>query len=201
MIDIRFLRENPETVKQNIRNKFQDEKLAMVDEVIALDLQSRQAQQEADAIRAGRKKIAKEIGALMAQAKKAEESGNMEEAEAKKQEVEAKKAESEENVKRLEELELLEPELREKINKIMMVIPNISDDSVPFGKDDSENVEIEKFGEPVVPEFEVPYHADIMDSICGLDKEYIANEMTSSRSKGYVRLFVKNKKKNPEADQ
>ena len=171
MIDIKFLRENPDVVKENIKKKFQDEKLAMVDEVIALDLQSRQAQQEADAIRAGRKKIAKEIGALMAQAKKAEESGNMEEAEAKKQEVEAKKAESEENVKRLEELELLEPELREKINKIMMVIPNIIDESVPIGKDDSENVEIQKYGEPVVPDFEIPHHADILNRINGIDKE------------------------------
>ena len=171
MIDIKFLRENPDVVKENIKKKFQDEKLAMVDEVIALDLQSRQAQQEADAIRAGRKKIAKEIGALMAQAKKAEESGNMEEAEAKKQEVEAKKAESEENVKRLEELELLEPELREKINKIMMVIPNIIDESVPIGKDDSENVEIQKYGEQVVPDFEIPHHADILNRINGIDKE------------------------------
>ena len=171
MIDIKFLRENPDVVKENIKKKFQDEKLTMVDEVIALDLESRQAQQEADAIRAGKNKIAKEIGALMAQVKKATEAGNMEEVEAKTKEVEAKKAESEANAKRLEELKVLEPELREKINKIMMVIPNIIDESVPIGKDDSENVEIQKYGEPVVPDFEIPHHADILDSISGIDKE------------------------------
>ena len=171
MIDIKFLRENPDVVKENIKKKFQDEKLTMVDEVIALDLESRQAQQEADAIRAGKNKIAKEIGALMAQVKKATEAGNMEEVEAKTKEVEAKKAESEANAKRLEELKVLEPELREKINKIMMVIPNIIDESVPIGKDDSENVEIQKYGEPVVPDFEIPHHADILNSISGIDKE------------------------------
>ena len=171
MIDIKFLRENPEVVKENIKKKFQDEKLHLVDEVIELDLQSRQAQQEADAIRAGRNKIAKEIGGLMAQAKKAIANGNMEEAEAKNKEVEAKKAESEANAKRLEELKVLEPELKEKITQLMMKIPNIIDESVPIGKDDNENVEIQKYGEPVVPDFEIPHHADILKSISGLDKE------------------------------
>ena len=157
MLDIDFLRENPDVVKENIKKKFQDAKLLLVDEVIELDTQRRQVQQEADAIRANRNKISKEIGALMAQGKK-------EEAEAKKAEVAA-------NKERLAELEALEPELQEKVTKIMMVIPNIIDDSVPVGKDDSENVEIQKYGEPVVPDFEVPYHADILNSISGLDKE------------------------------
>ena len=157
MLDIDFLRENPDVVKENIKKKFQDAKLPMVDEVIELDTQRRLVQQEADAIRANRNKISKEIGALMAQGKK-------EEAEAKKAEVAA-------NKERLAELEAMEPELQAKVNKIMMVIPNIIDDSVPVGKDDSENVEIEKYGEPVVPDFEVPYHADILNSISGLDKD------------------------------
>ena len=157
MIDIKFLRENPEVVKENIRKKFQDEKLPLVDEVIELDLQSRKAKQEADDLRAAKNKISKEIGALMAQGKK-------EEAEAKKAEVAA-------NAKRLAELEQIEPELQDKVTKIMMKIPNIIDASVPVGKDDSENVEIEKFGEPVVPDFEVPYHADILESIEGIDKD------------------------------
>ncbi len=157
MIDIKFLRENPDVVKENIKKKFQDAKLPLVDEVIELDLQSRQAKQEADDLRASRNKISKEIGGLMAK-------GLKEEAEAKKAEVAA-------NAKRLAELEVLEAELQEKVNKIMMVIPNIIDDSVPIGKDDSENVEIQKYGEPVVPEFEVPYHADILNSINGLDKD------------------------------
>ena len=157
MLDIDFLRENPDVVKENIKKKFQDAKLPMVDEVIELDTQRRLVQQEADAIRANRNKISKEIGTLMAQGKK-------EEAEAKKAEVAA-------NKERLAELEALEPELQAKVNKIMMVIPNIIDDSVPVGKDDSENVEIEKYGEPVVPDFEVPYHADILNSISGLDKD------------------------------
>ncbi|MCQ2525855.1 MAG: serine--tRNA ligase, partial [Lachnospiraceae bacterium] len=157
MIDIKFLRENPEVVKENIKKKFQDEKLPLVDEVIELDLQSRKAKQEADDLRAAKNKISKEIGALMAQGKK-------EEAEAKKAEVAA-------NAKRLAELEVIEPELQEKVTKIMMKIPNIVDPSVPVGKDDSENVEIEKFGEPVVPDFEVPYHADILESIEGIDKD------------------------------
>lgn len=157
MIDIKFLRENPEIVKENIRKKFQEAKLPLVDEVIELDAQSRKAKQEGDDLRARRNKISKEIGALMAQNKK-------EEAEEKKAEVAA-------GAKRLAELEVLEAELQEKITKIMMVIPNIIDPSVPIGRDDSENVEIQKYGEPTVPDFEVPYHADIMASICGLDKE------------------------------
>lgn len=157
MIDIKFLRENPEIVKENIRKKFQDDKLPLVDEVIALDAENRKTQQEGDDLRAKRNKISKEIGALMAQGKK-------EEAEAKKAEVAA-------GAKRLAELEVLGAELQEKVTKIMMAIPNIIDPSVPVGKDDSENVEIQKYGEPVVPDFEVPYHADILASISGLDKE------------------------------
>ena len=157
MIDIKFLRENPEIVKENIRKKFQDSKLPLVDEVIQLDAESRKAKQEADDLRAARKRISKEIGTLMAQGKK-------EEAEEKKAEVAA-------NAKRLEELEALEPVLQEKVTEIMMKIPNIIDASVPVGKDDSENVEIQKYGEPVVPDFEVPYHADILKSISGLDKD------------------------------
>ena len=157
MIDIKFLRENPEIVKENIRKKFQDAKLPLVDQVIELDAKNRSAKQEADDLRANRNKISKEIGALMAQGKK-------EEAEAKKAEVAA-------GAKRLAELEESEAELQEQITKIMMTIPNIIDDSVPIGKDDTENVEIEKFGEPVVPDFEVPYHADILDRLNGLDKE------------------------------
>ena len=157
MLDIKFLRENPDIVKENIRKKFQDQKLELVDEVIALDAESRKAKQEGDNLRASKNKISKEIGALMAQGKK-------EEAEKKKAEVAA-------NAKRLAELEELEPQLQEKITKIMMVIPNIIDPSVPIGKDDTENVEIQKYGEPTVPDFEVPYHADILDSINGLDKD------------------------------
>jgi len=155
MLDIKFLRENPDIVKQNIKNKFQDEKLPLVDEVIALDAEARRTQQEADGLRASRKKISKEIGALMAQGKK--------------EEAEAKKAEVNNNAARLEELSANEKELQEKIKKIMMVIPNIIDPSVPIGKDDSGNVEIEKFGEPVVPSFEIPYHTDIMESFNGID--------------------------------
>ena len=157
MIDIKFLRENPDIVKENIRKKFQDQKLELVDEVIALDAESRKAKQEGDNLRASKNKVSKEIGSLMAQGKK-------EEAEQKKAEVAA-------NAKRLAELEALEPQLQEKITKIMMVIPNIIDDSVPIGKDDTENVELQKFGEPIFPEFEVPYHADILNSINGLDKD------------------------------
>ena len=138
MIDIKFLRENPDIVKENIKKKFQEEKLSLVDEVIALDAENRRAKQEGDDLRALRNKISKEIGAFMAQGKK-------EEAEAKKAEVAA-------GAKRLAELEVLETELQEKINKIMMVIPNIIDASVPIGKDDSENVEIQKYGEPAVPD-------------------------------------------------
>lgn len=155
MLDLKFLRENPETVKQNIRNKFQDEKLPLVDEVIALDAQARAAQQEADELRASKNKIAKEIGAFMGQGKK--------------DEAEAKKAEVKANKERLEELEGQEKELKAKVREIMMVIPNIIDPSVPIGKDDSENVEITRYGDPVVPDFEIPYHAEIMESFDGLD--------------------------------
>ncbi|MDO5392755.1 MAG: serine--tRNA ligase, partial [Eubacteriales bacterium] len=155
MIDIKFLRENPETVKENIRKKFQDDKLPLVDEVIELDAESRKTQQEADDLRANRNKISKEIGALMGQGKK-------EEAMAKKEEVAA-------GAKRLVELEAKEEELQAKILKIMMTIPNIIDPSVPIGKNDTENVEVQKYGEPVVPDFEIPYHTEIMESFEGID--------------------------------
>ena len=155
MLDLKFVRENPDIVKQNIKNKFQDEKLPLVDEVIALDAEARKTQQEADELRARRKKISKEIGGLMAQGKK--------------DEAEQRKAEVAEIAPRLEELQAREPELAEKIQKIMMVIPNIIDPSVPIGKDDSENVEIEKFGDPIVPDFEVPYHTEIMERFDGID--------------------------------
>ena len=171
MIDTKFLRENPEIVKDNIRKKFQDAKLPLVDEVIALDAQSRKVQQEADDLRSKKNKIAKQIGGLMGQMKKAEAAGNAAEAEEKKKEVEALKAEVAADEERLKQLEAQEPELQEKVKAIMMKIPNIIDASVPIGKDDSENVEIEKFGEPVVPDFEIPHHADILKSISGLDKE------------------------------
>ena len=155
MIDIKFLRENPDVVKENIRRKFQDEKLPLVDEVIALDAESRKAKQEADDLRANRNKISKEIGTLMAQ-------GKRDEAEAKKAEVAA-------SAKRLVELEEQEKELEEKVTKIMMVIPNIIDPTVPIGKDDTENVEITRYGEPIVPDFEVPYHTEIMEKFNGID--------------------------------
>ena len=171
MIDIKLIRENPDLVKENIKKKFQDEKLALVDEVKDLDDQVRKAKQEGDALRSKRNTISKEIGGLMGRMKKAEGSGDTAEAEKLKAEVDSKKAEVEAGSKRLEELEKLEEELGEKITKIMMVIPNIIDESVPIGKDDSENVENEKFGEPVVPSFEVPYHADILERIGGLDKD------------------------------
>ena len=157
MIDIKFLRENPDVVKENIKKKYQDSKLPLVDEVIALDEESRKAQQEADTIRANKNKIAKEIGQLMGQGKK-------EEAEAKKAEVAANSA-------RLSELEAKEVELKEKVKKIMMVIPNIIDPTVPIGKDDSQNVEIQKYGEPVVPDFEIPYHTEIMEKFNGVDMD------------------------------
>ncbi len=155
MIDIKFLRENPEVVKQNIRNKFQDKKLPLVDEVIALDAESRQAQQRANELRADRNKYSKEIGNLMRQGKK-------DEAEAVKKKVNDAAAE-------LAALEEKETELAGKIRTIMMTIPNIIDPSVPIGRDDSENVEIERFGEPVVPDFEIPYHTEIMERFSGLD--------------------------------
>ena len=155
MIDIKFLRENPEVVKENIKKKFQDHKLPLVDEVIALDKERREVQAEADAIRAEKNQISKQIGALMAQGKK-------EEAE----EIKKKVAESS---ARLKELEEKTPVLEEQVNSIMMRIPNIIDPSVPIGKDDSENVESERFGEPVVPDFEVPYHTDIIEKLDGID--------------------------------
>ena len=157
MIDMKFLRENPEAVKENIRKKFQDEKLKLVDEVILLDSESRKTQQEADDLRAKRNKISKEIGGLMAQ-------GKREEAENKKAEVAA-------GAKRLVELEEKEKELNEKITQIMMVIPNIIDATVPIGRDDSENVEITRYGDPVVPDFEIPYHTEIMEKFNGIDFE------------------------------
>ena len=155
MIDIKFLRENPDVVKQNIKNKFQDSKLPLVDEVIDLDAQARATQQEADDLRANRNKLSKQIGALLAQGKK-------EEAEEVKKQVT-------EQAERLSELQEKETELQAKVKEIMMVIPNIIDPSVPIGKDDSENVEIERFGEPVVPDFEIPYHSEIMEHLHGLD--------------------------------
>ncbi len=171
MIDIKLIRENPDLVKENIKKKFQDEKISMVDEVAGLDEQVRKAKQEGDSLRSKRNSVSKEIGGLMGRMKKAEKDGDTAEAEKLKAEVEAKKAEVEAGAKRLEELEKEEEELNEKITKIMMVIPNIIDDSVPIGKDDSENVENQKYGDPVVPSFEVPYHADILEKIGGLDKE------------------------------
>ena len=155
MIDIKFLRENPDVVKENIKKKFQDEKLKLVDEVILLDSESRKTQQEADDLRAKRNKISKEIGGLMAQGKR--------------EEVENKKAEVAAGAKRLVELEEKEKELNEKITQIMMVIPNIIDATVPIGRDDSENVEITRYGDPVVPDFEIPYHTEIMEKFNGID--------------------------------
>ncbi len=157
MLDIKFLRENPDIVKENIKKKFQDAKLPLVDEVIELDKQARALQQEADDLRAKKNQIAKQIGALMAQGKK-------EEAEEVKKEV-AK------NAARLAELEKLEPAVKEELKQKMMVIPNIIDPSVPIGASDEENVELEKFGEPVVPPFEVPYHTEIMAKFNGIDLE------------------------------
>ena len=155
MLDLRFVRENPELVKQNIKNKFQEHKLSLVDEVIELDAKNRSIKQEADTLRADRNKFSKQIGALMAQGKK-------EEAE----EIKAKVTSFSEH---LEQLQAQERELEETIKTIMMKIPNIIDPSVPIGKDDSENVEVERFGEPIVPDFEIPYHVDIMESLNGLD--------------------------------
>ncbi|MDE7031262.1 MAG: serine--tRNA ligase, partial [Lachnospiraceae bacterium] len=155
MIDIKFLRENPETVRENIKKKFQDHKLPLVDEVIALDAQARKTQQEADNLRAERNRLSKQIGALMGQGKK-------DEAEEVKKQVNAQ-------AKTLEELAEREKELSEKVTKIMMTIPNIIDPSVPIGKNDEENVEVQKYGEPVVPPFEIPYHTDIMERFNGID--------------------------------
>lgn len=155
MLDIKFVRENPEIVKQNIRNKFQDKKLPLVDEVLELDKRNREIKQEVEALRAERNKLSKEIGGLMKQGKK-------EEAEEVKRQVAA-------SADRINELSAEEAEVEEKLKTNMMVIPNIIDPSVPIGKDDSENVEIERFGDPVVPDFEIPYHTEIMESFNGID--------------------------------
>ena len=155
MLDIKFLRENPEIVKQNIKNKFQDSKLPLVDEVIELDKRNRDIKKEVEALRAERNKISKMIGGLMKE-------GRKEEAEEVKKKVTA-------NAETVERLSAEEREVEEKIRTIMMTIPNIIDPSVPIGKDDTENVEVQKYGEPVVPEFEIPYHAEIMESFNGLD--------------------------------
>ena len=151
MLDIKFVRSNPDVVKENIKKKFQDEKLPLVDEVLELDQRNRDIKGEVEALRANKNKISKQIGACMAQGKK-------EEAEVLKQEVQKSAA-------RIEELSAEEKEVEEKLKKNMMIIPNIIDPSVPIGKDDSENVEIEKFGEPVVPDFEIPYHTEIMERL------------------------------------
>lgn len=155
MIDMKFLRENPDVVKQNIKNKFQDAKLPLVDEVLALDAEYRAAITEADGLRAARNSLSKQIGALMGQGKK--------------DEAETVKLQVTQQADRLKALEAREEELQEKIRTIMMTIPNIIDPSVPIGKDDSQNVEVERFGEPVVPDFEIPYHTDIMERFCGID--------------------------------
>ncbi len=155
MLDLKFVRENPEIVKENIRNKFQDSKLNLVDEVISMDVELRNIKQEADFLRASRNKISKQIGGLMAQGKK-------EEAEKMKKQVTS-------DSEHLAQLEVKEEELEKKIKDIMMVIPNIIDPSVPIGKDDSENVEVQRYGEPVVPDFEIPYHTDIMEKLNGID--------------------------------
>ena len=157
MLDIRFIRENPEIVKQNIRNKFQDSKLPLVDEVIELDAENRRTIQEANDLRAEKNRLSKQIGVLMAH-------GQREEAEATKKKVA-------ESAARLAELEKAEPELEEKIRKIMLIIPNIIDPSVPIGPDDSHNVEVERFGEPKIPDFEIPYHTQIMESFNGVDMD------------------------------
>ena len=155
MLDIRFVRENPELVRENMRRKFQDHKLPLVDEVIALDAESRRCKTEADGLRADRNRLSKQIGALMAQKR-------IEEANAVKAQVTA-------NAQRLAELEEMEAELQAKIKQIMMTIPNIIDPSVPIGRDDSENVEVQKYGDPVVPDFEIPYHTEIMEAFEGID--------------------------------
>jgi seryl-tRNA synthetase len=157
VLDIKFLRENPEAVKENIRKKFQESKLELVDQVVELDQENRKIKQEVEELRANRNKVSKQIGALMGQGKK-------EEAEKIKQEVAA-------SGKRIEELSAREKEVETKIRETMMVIPNMIDPSVPIGKDDSENVEVKRYGEPVVPDFEIPYHAEIMESFDGLDLE------------------------------
>ena len=162
MLDIRFIRENPEAVKENIRKKFQEEKLPLVDEVLALDAENRAAMSEANELRSARNTLSKQVGMLMGQAKK--DPSKLAEAEEAKAKVKA-------NADRLAELEQKEAELAEKIRKIMLVIPNIIDPSVPIGPDDSANVEVERFGEPVVPDFEIPYHTEIMESFNGVDMD------------------------------
>ena len=157
MLDIKFLRVNPEIVKQNIKNKFQDSKLPLVDEVIELDLRNREIKQEVEALRAEKNKVSKQIGALMAQGKK--------------EEAEEVKKRIAEDGQKIEQLSVEEKEVEEKIKTIMMTIPNIIDPSVPIGKDDSENVELQKYGEPVVPDFEIPYHTEIMEKFNGIDLE------------------------------
>jgi len=155
MLDIKFLRENPEIVKQNIRNKFQDRKLPLVDEVIQLDRENRDIKQEVERLRADRNRLSKQIGGLMAKGQR--------------EEAEAVKAQATANAGRVDELSAREREVEEKIQKIMMSIPNIIDPSVPIGKDDRENVEVQRYGEPLVPDFEIPYHAEIMEALRGLD--------------------------------
>lgn len=155
MLDIKFVRENPDLVKENIRKKFQDHKLTLVDDVITEDAALRWAQQQADELRSQRKKISKEIGKLMGQGKK--------------EEAEAVKTQVADIASELEELASKEESLRKSVTEKMMMIPNMIDDSVPIGKDDSENVEVERFGEPVVPDFEIPYHTEIMESLAGID--------------------------------
>ena len=155
MLDIKFLRENPEIVKQNIRNKFQDRKLPLVDEVIQLDRENRDIKQEVERLRADRNRLSKQIGGLMAKGQR--------------EEAEAAKAQAAANAGRVDELSAREREVEEKIQKIMMSIPNIIDPSVPIGKDDHENVEVQRYGEPLVPDFEIPYHAEIMEALKGLD--------------------------------
>lgn len=157
MLDIKFLRENPEIVKQNIRNKFQDRKLQLVDEVIELDIENRKIKQEVEVLRADRNKLSKQIGGLMAK-------GEKEEAEKIKAKISA-------DAVRVDELSIREKEVEDKIKKIMMTIPNIIDTTVPIGKDDSENVEVQKYGEPVIPDFEIPYHTEIMEKFNGIDLE------------------------------
>ena len=162
MLDIKFVRENPDVVKENIKKKFQEEKLPLVDQVIALDAENRAAMSEANDLRAARNQLSKQVGVLMGQAKKDP---------SKLQEAEAAKAQVKANADRLAQLEAKENELAEKIRKIMLVIPNIIDPSVPIGPDDSANVEVERFGEPVVPDFEIPYHTEIMESFDGIDMD------------------------------
>ena len=161
MLDIKFLRENPDIVRENIKKKFQDNKLPLVDEVIELDAKSRAVKTEADSLRANRNKVSKEIGALMAQGKK--------------DEAMAAKTKVTEFSERLAECEKLEAEYAEQVTKIMMIIPNIIDPSVPIGKDDSENVEVTKYGEPLTPDFEVPYHTEIMERFNGIDLDAARN--------------------------